>query len=402
MYSSYSGFQKLKTCAVGASYPPEFYSWITSPRLRSLFEKIAIETEEDFQGLIKTLEKFDVKVVRSKPAARLDEFYVEFKPGDRIPGPVSMVPRDELCMIGDKLYIFNLDDRLIAKQTTGLLSNYSIRSNISATLGKKFIDKHIENEVMTSILRAADYDEDYSLVQPSHRAAIKHLNCFNPIVQHIASQGNQVITKSEIPILDRLYPNGVVRLGRDLYFGIDEHMIDRAALEPLKEHFSDYRIKFVNSDGHVDGTICPAKPGLLLSVEDVPDHAVNFPDWEIVYLENESWGKVQDWKRLKDKNAGKWWIPGYEHDEDLIQLVETWMRDWVGYVEETVFDVNALVIDEKNILVCAYNKQAFDAFERHGMTPHIVPWRHRYFWDGGLHCVTLDLDREGPKQDYFA
>ena len=30
-----------------------------------------------------------------------------------------------------------------------------------------------------------------------------------------------------------------------------------------------------------------------------------------------------------------------------------------------------------------------------------VPWRHRFFWDGGLHCITLDLVRAGTQQDYF-
>lgn len=403
MYSSYSGFQKLKTCAVGASYPPEFYSWITNPRLRSIFEKIAMETEEDYQGLIKTLEKFGVNVVRPRTATSLDQYSAKFKPGDRIPGPVSMVPRDELCMIGSKLYVFNLDDRLIAKQTTGLLAGYNIKVDVSSILGKKPVEKYIEDEVLLSIARSTKiYDKDYAMVQDTHRDAVRNFGFFEPIIQDVRSAGNRVITKKDISILDRLYPNGVVRLGRDLYFGIDEHVIDQAALEPLKDHFREHRIKFVNSNGHLDGVICPAKPGLLLSVADVPDHHVNFPGWEIVHLENESWNKVLDWEKLKKKNAGKWWIPGYEHDEDLIQLIETWMQDWVGYVEETVFDVNALVIDEKNILVCSYNKQAFDAFERHGMTPHIVPWRHRHFWDGGLHCVTLDLDREGSMQDYFA
>ena len=49
-----------------------------------------------------------------------------------------------------------------------------------------------------------------------------------------------------------------------------------------------------------------------------------------------------------------------------------------------------------------YNKKVFDAFERHGVTPHIVNFRHRYFWDGGLHCITSDIAREGGvRNDYF-
>jgi len=35
------------------------------------------------------------------------------------------------------------------------------------------------------------------------------------------------------------------------------------------------------------------------------------------------------------------------------------------------------------------------------ITPHVLNFRHRYFWDGGLHCITSDLHREGDQQDYF-
>jgi hypothetical protein len=110
---------------------------------------------------------------------------------------------------------------------------------------------------------------------------------------------------------------------------------------------------------------------------------------------------MQEFLDLKQLNQGKWWIKGYEHDTELVDYVETWFRDWVGYCEESVFDVNILCIDQKNIIVNNYNQQAFDAFERWGVTPHICPIRHRYFWDGGVHCVTLDLDRTGTIQDYF-
>ena len=86
----------------------------------------------------------------------------------------------------------------------------------------------------------------------------------------------------------------------------------------------------------------------------------------------------------------------------MVDLVETWLGHWTGYVEETVFDVNMLIIDPKNVMVFNYNKLVFDALERYGITPHVVPFRHRYFWDGGIHCVTTDLDRSGTMQDYFS
>ena len=58
MYSVYQHWDPLRVCAVGRSYPPEFYSWITVPHVRKLFEKI-----EDRLAIVldpdpKKLEKF--------------------------------------------------------------------------------------------------------------------------------------------------------------------------------------------------------------------------------------------------------------------------------------------------------------------------------------------------------
>ena len=70
MYSVYQPWDPLRVCVVGKSYPPEFYSFISNPRLRSLFERIAAETEEDFQNLVSLLEKFNVQVVRPNEIGR--------------------------------------------------------------------------------------------------------------------------------------------------------------------------------------------------------------------------------------------------------------------------------------------------------------------------------------------
>jgi len=77
------------------------------------------------------------------------------------------------------------------------------------------------------------------------------------------------------------------------------------------------------------------------------------------------------------------------------------LRDWTGYVEESVFDVNILTVNKNTVIVNGYNKEVFDKFEQYGITAHICPLRHRYFWDGGIHCSTLDLDRVGEIVDYF-
>lgn len=388
MLRSHTGWQRLKSCVVGTTYPPEFYSWIKNTRLRSLFERIASETQEDMDNLQKTLESFDVHVIRPKTISNIIEFGF-INPGLRIPGPISMTPRDEFCMIGEKFLIFGQDQRLLEEHTGGLISDYTLRSLPADK--KKFYDRlsyHDKKKYLGAIGITKDPIDD------SQISSLHNVNIFQPIIDCVQLNGNEILTAKDNPDLSLLYPNGIIRLGNTLLFGVDDDIATPVKLHRLKQIFPDHDIKFVNSKGHIDGCICPVKPGLLLSIRDLDEHEISFPGWEIVYLENQGLDAVKDWTYLKEKNAGKWWIPGHETDDALIDFVETWLQDWVGYVEETVFDVNNLVIDEKNILVSGYNKKAFDAFDRHGITPHVVPWRHRFFWDGGLHCITLDLDRE--------
>jgi N-dimethylarginine dimethylaminohydrolase len=196
----------------------------------------------------------------------------------------------------------------------------------------------------------------------------------------------------------------ITRVGRDLYFGT-KHGASFADNEVAKtryrEMFPDYRTHLINTQGHSDGTFCPVKPGLIVSLHDIPTYKDTFPGWEVVYLPGQSWNAIPEFLRLKRKNHGKWWVPGEELNDDFTDFVESWMGHWVGYVEESVFDVNMLVIDEKNVVCNNYNEKVFEAFERHGITPHICNFRHRYFWDGGLHCITSDLHREGAMKDYF-
>ena len=153
--------------------------------------------------------------------------------------------------------------------------------------------------------------------------------------------------------------------------------------------------------GHGDGAMHPVKEGLIIALRHEEIYENFYPDWEVVSLPGESWTKMKPFIKMKQKNKGRWWIKGEEDNDDLIDYIDMWLDHWVTYVEESVFDVNVLPIDEKNCIVNGYNKKIFDAFERHGVTPHVINFRHRYFWDGGLHCITSDLHREGEMKTFW-
>jgi hypothetical protein len=372
-YSVYQHWDPLQVCVVGRSYPPEFYSWIKIPHVRSLFEKIAIETEEDYQNIIKKLEQFGVEVLRP------DLPKINFVNGKFLPPP--MTPRDFTVMVGNTFY---------ENCSHNTLDFYK---DVKDPLWPECNSLEEFNKLPQFM--HDEFNNIHSLAE-----CIEIHSAYDKIYQQIQNQGNQI--KSHELINGLINGAMVARVGKDLFFGTTDYGQDTSRFENIiNQEFPNTRNHIVNTGGHSDGTYCPVCPGLIISLRDVPTYANTYPGWEVVYLPGQSWSAATEFLQLKRKNKGKWWIPGFEQDSDVVNTVEQWLGHWTGYVEETVFDVNMLIIDPKNVMVFNYNKQVFDALDRYGITPHIVPFRHRYFWDGGIHCITSDLHREGIMQDYF-
>lgn len=405
MFSVYQPWDPLRVCVVGRSYPPEFYSFISNTRLRKLFEKIAVETEEDFQNLIKLLEKFNVKIVRPDvPNVQSDHLLTQNR---RIPGPISMIPRDQMIMVGSEFFVFPYDNISIKSSGRNLQVTNWTEKNYNLLRGPDWptaftpygqLPKWIQDECKNLLnFKFVQGDNLNELVEQ-----VSKFEWWKPITNLVSSAGNKIVKNQFHDILNEIPANGVTRIGKDLFFGVSANTKIEKIKNLTNYFFPEYRSHIVTTGGHIDGCFSPIKPGLIVSTMDMPTYSKTFPGWEVVYLQGESWEKVKPFCDLKKKNQGRWWIKGSEYDQELIEYVETWLQDWVGYAEESVFDVNILVIDQNNVIVNNYNKQAFDAFERHEVTPHICPIRHRWFWDGGIHCVTLDLDREGYQQDWFS
>ena len=77
------------------------------------------------------------------------------------------------------------------------------------------------------------------------------------------------------------------------------------------------------------------------------------------------------------------------------------MNEWTGEALESQFEVNMLTVNPVTVFCINNIEGVFKYLESIGMTPVLVPFRHRWFWDSGLHCLTVDTVREGGMQNYF-
>lgn len=194
----------------------------------------------------------------------------------------------------------------------------------------------------------------------------------------------------------------ICRVGKDIWWDyLEDSPKDLVQKYIQKWQDEGFRVHTSHRGYHSDSAFCVVKPGCIVSLYDIQNYKEEFPGWDVLYLPDQSWDRVSPFLKIKEKVGGQWWLKGEEHNDQLIEFVNTWLNDWVGYVEETVFDVNMLSIDQNTIICNNYNKEVFDHFKKHKVEPVLFNFRHRYFWDGGVHCITQDLYREGTMVDYF-
>jgi hypothetical protein len=230
---------------------------------------------------------------------------------------------------------------------------------------------------------------------------------FQPLIDHYWSQypDHVVVPKGiDAQIMNDANASCVYRMGKDIWFDESAWLRSDQSQWLINNILTDtgYRFHQMYTNGHSDSVFSVLKPGVILtSFHDAGvQYAKDFPGWKLHRVDNPSIQRFTEFRNQLHPGQ-RWWVPGTDNLDSFKNYVDQYLNHWVGEIHETVFDVNCLSIDTKHAIFACYNREVFDYCESNGITPILCELRHRFFFDGGTHCCTLDIEREGGMEDYF-
>ena len=190
----------------------------------------------------------------------------------------------------------------------------------------------------------------------------------------------------------------VVRVGKDII--IDKDWLKSYQYE---NDWPEYRVQVFDNGGHLDGCFSILRPGLILANRYFNEYDQTFPGWKILYLDNPTYHAAPStgYQQPYPVYNGKFWDTTVGSNKSFNQHIINHALDWVGMYTETYFELNCLVIDTENVIMLSENSALEKELRQHGIKIHWVPFRARSFWDGAMHCLTVDIRRDSQIEDFF-
>ena len=394
--NSWDEFSPLKTVLLGSVFDPTFFSTIKNSTIEYTFKKIFDETIEDLNYFKTTLESHGINVYQSTPTELgYKESIMDYIDHDGrlgwlgptqehditrnnlIPAPPLQV-RDETIIMGNEVFV-----------TENAFTVHMLRPKYIEWFG----EENCNFDVLDGKIRL--HRSDHALDSLLKRRLVDGVT--ETDVTKLSLKEKLEI-KEKKPVPGFCAPN-ITRIGKNCLVDIWQTSDIKST---LKSYYPMFEYKEIDLFGHDDSVFSVLKPGLVIAADWVREYDIKsiFPNWEITYFDDPNWSQVEGWRKLKYLNKGKWWVPGEEENNEFTQFVEEWLDNWTGEVEETIFDVNCLVLDDKYVVTNSENPVLVEALHKHNMEPVFCPLRHRFFFDGGWHCLTLDIEREGGQNDY--
>ena len=341
---SYTHWQPLEEAVVGRVYPPDYFDFVKDAQVRNQLQQVLFESEEDLNNLTKVMESHGVTVRRPELMPKIQFENIQH---NTVTAPLPpLTPRDWQITLGEKLL------------------------------------RVLHMPELDQVCAEYENNSPGCIVDPHHKG------------------------HNQDHVMEGAVASCIVRVGEDVFFDNSPWM-KTEQMNWIRDHVLDsrFRVHLAVTDGHGDAVFAMLKPGVILStMHDVNiNYQQDFPGWEVLKINDSTIDAAMAVGKFRYESLdGRWYLPGEKPTPEFASFVDTYLRDWTGFVKETVFDVNCLVLDESHVIFSGYNQSVFEFCKKHQIEPIICELRHKYFWDGGISCCTQDIRRRGGLENYLS
>ena len=287
------------------------------------------ETREDLNIFQSNLEKIGIKVLRPLPK---DHSKIVSSPDWSTDGYYNYCPRDSALIVGDQI----------------IETPMPMRARYFENLAYKkiFKDYFLNGSQWISAPKPELVDALYDRTDLS----------------------KPTLTNFE-PAFDAA---NIIKCGKDLFYLVSNSGNELGAMwlqRTLGDKYRVHVLKNVYAYVHLDTTIMPLKPGVVLLNPDRVNED-NLPEF------------FKSWKKI------------YSEEPVPTQYLEHWApaSPWLG--------MNLLSINEHTVAVEESQANLMRQLEKHGFDIMPVKLRHSRTFSGGIHCITLDTVRDDSYDDY--
>jgi len=351
----YTEYDPLETVIVGDTYTPEqVRHLLTQYNDHSPFNKILEETKQDLDQLADFLKQGNIEVMRPDVYKYYEPITM---PQFDIQVPIApVVPRDAMLVMGNT----------VIQTYTSYTDRYFDSVSYYKIFEQLFQQGHRWISQPAPMLMNLNNKDDWFVNDKTYKEKL-----MDRVLWHTATMykaGDAIIVNHEGPGS----PSG---------------------LEWCKRELNDY--KFVNNTatrckgfGHIDH-------GFIMIDDDTVIHAGM--EWVPECLHNKQLIDVSDC--LPELKMDRY-VQDYAEAKNKMDIdwIDKYLENWRGYSQEVCFDLNVLIIDRHNIVFARHIPKLFAKLKSLHIDCHVVPQRHYLFWDGGIHCSTLDVKRKGAKR----
>jgi len=390
-YHKFNTYSQLRTIVLGSYFPAEYFDFIDDVEIRNSLMKIAKEINEDLDYYQQVLENHKVKVLRPTLPSK-KEFIDNWNATGQFLSP-PLQPRNNHSVVGNTLYQLTTTDNIehINAVLPGEIVNLSTSNRQVFSKGcQDNIDCYNTTENVWYArekyqeLAGSDWPDFYNYVKGVRSGVpsiANEMESFKDTLRYETKEFTELTGPNLFPVDNKLY----IDCKEYLEYG-----------EWVRQNIVfDGELVVMNSTAaHTDGCFVVLGNNVIIGIVPGIDYEKLFPGYRVVRASDSYQETADKRKDIGGFTKKRWWIPGEEGNTKLVNYVDVYMQNYIGNAYETSFDLNVLAINANTICMIVCDPDVVGQLNDFGIAVIEIPWRHRFFVDCGIHCLTLDLHRE--------